>query len=177
MGSSEPCAACPWRRRVHRAVLVLALSASFACRSSAGLLAVDGTASHEVTVRVPNALRVARSLDTLSVEIDPSAGAETTVRADPGMVLGVESEVRVFGRGHPGDSGPGRHGYASGASFDVGQSIWSSRQDGIPQADEKYEAEMTLVLFETDVPPGHAWEPHAGRFKVLLTRTLRQAEE
>jgi len=158
---------------VPRGVLVLALS--FACRSNASSPAVDATAPHEVTVRVPGALRLARSLDTLSVEIDPSAGAETTVRADPGMVLGVESETRVFGRGHPG--GSGRHGYASGAAFDVGRSIWSSRDDGLPQVDEKYEAEMKLTLFETDVPPGHEWDPHAGQFKVLLTRTLRQAEE
>jgi len=164
-------------RLVPRGLSVLALSASLACHSSASSPAVDGTAPHEITVRVPNALRVARSLDSLSVEIDESAGTETTVRADPGMVLGVESEIRVFGRGRPGGSAPGRHGYASGATFDVGQSIWSSRQDGIPQADEKYEAEMTLILFETDVPPGHAWDPHAGQFKVLLTRTLRQAEE
>lgn len=128
-------------------------------------------------MRVPNALRVARALDSLSVEIDPTAGAETTVRADPGMVLGVESEIRVFGRGRPGGAGPGRHGYASGATFDVGRSIWSTREDGIPQVDEKYEAEMKLVLFETDVPPGHEWDPRAGQFKVLLTRTLRQAEE
>jgi hypothetical protein len=165
------------RRLVPRGVLVLALSVSFGCRSSVSSPVLDASAPREITVRVPNALRVARSLDSLSVDIDESAGAETTVRADPGMVLGVESEVRVFGRGHPGDSGPGRHGYASGASFDVGPSIWSTRQDGLPQADEKYEAEMKLILFETDVPPGHAWDPHAGQFKILLTRTLRQAEE
>ena len=59
----------------------------------------------------------------------------------------------------------------------MGRSIWSSRDDGLPQVDEKYEAEMKLTLFETDVPPGHEWDPHAGQFKVLLTRTLRQAEE
>jgi hypothetical protein len=36
---------------------------------------------------------------------------------------------------------------------------------------------MHLVLFETDVPPQHEWDPHAGHYKALWTRTLRQAEE
>jgi hypothetical protein len=36
---------------------------------------------------------------------------------------------------------------------------------------------MRLVLFETDVPSQHEWNPHSGRYKALWTRTLRQAEE
>jgi hypothetical protein len=45
----------------------------------------------------------------------------------------------------------------------------------------KYVAEVQLVLFETDVPAGrqtsNMWAPHAGKYEVLWTRTLRQAEE
>ncbi len=156
----------------------MACAASLAaCRETAGSPAGDATASGAIAVRVPGALRLARGLDTLSVEIDPAAGADTTVRADPGMVLGVESETRVFPRDGHGTAGAPRRGYTSGTSFDVGQSVWNTRQDGIPQAGTRYAAEMKLVLFETDVPAGHRWEPRAGHFRVLLTRTLRQAEE
>jgi hypothetical protein len=160
---------------------VLAVCALLACRSSAPESshpadASDHSEAPAVTVRVPGALRVARALDTLTVEIDPSAGAETTVRVDPAMSLGVESETRVYASGNAAVLGE-RQGYTSGATFDVGQSIWSTRTDGLPRPDKKYVAEMKLVLFETDVPPGHMWDPHAGHFKTLLTRTLRQAEE
>jgi hypothetical protein len=41
----------------------------------------------------------------------------------------------------------------------------------------KYVAEVQLVLFETDVPPGHMWNPRAGHYHALWSRTLRQAEE
>ena len=127
-------------------------------------------------MHVPGALRIARSLDSLTVEIDPASRADADVILDPEMVLGVESRVKVFAPGQAQNSGE-RHGFASGASFDVGASTWSLSQDGIPRADQRYVAEMTLVLFETDVRPGHDWDPHAGRFKALFTRTIRQAEE
>jgi hypothetical protein len=135
-------------------------------------------ASSDVTVhvRVPGALRVARALDTLTVEIDPAASVDSAIDTDPSMSLGVETETRVFAIGSPTVLGE-RHGYASGATFDVGQSIWNERTDGLPEPGKKYVAEMKLVLFETDVPPGHMWNPHAGRYKALLTRTIRQAEE
>jgi hypothetical protein len=155
--------------------VLFAFAACAACHAPAA--GADARASRGVVVRVPGALRLARGLDTLSVEVDPAAGAETTVHADPGMVLGVESETRVFARGRSSTAAPARHGYFSGTTFDVGTSIWSTSVDGLPQPGEKYVAEMKLVLFETDVAPGHAWDPHAGRFVALLTRTLRQAEE
>ncbi|MEO8878417.1 MAG: hypothetical protein ABI461_22695, partial [Polyangiaceae bacterium] len=70
-----------------------------------------------------------------------------------------------------------RHGMTSGPDIDVGTSTWSLMQDDIPELDRRYVVEMTLVLFETDVARGHHWDPHAGHFKPLLTRTIRQAEE
>jgi len=156
--------------RVATLAFLCVLSACQA-RGASPAPAPGDAALHDVTVRVPGALRVARALDTLSVEIDPAASADTTVHVDPGMVLGVESETRVFAAGdaHALDE---RHGYTSGASFDVGTEVWK-----LPQPGKRYVAEMTLTLFETDITPRHMWDPHAGRYKALLTRTLRQAEE
>jgi hypothetical protein len=128
------------------------------------------------SVRVPAALILSRGLDTLSVSIDPASLADTEVTADPGMLLGVESDTAVFpvGREPPA---AGRKSYASGASFSLSTATWSTHADGIPVSGTRYVAEMRLVLFETDVPPQHEWDPHSGRFKALWTRTLRQAEE
>jgi hypothetical protein len=127
-------------------------------------------------VRVPAGLRVARALDSLSVSIDPASLALTQVAPDDGMIIGVETDVAVFPEGQP-RPGSGRRSLTSGADFEIGASTWNANQDGIPLRGIKYVAEMQLVLFETDVPPAHRWDPHAGKYVVLWTRTLRQAEE
>ncbi|MEO7111862.1 MAG: hypothetical protein ABI183_15575 [Polyangiaceae bacterium] len=121
-------------------------------------------------------MRIARGLDTLSVEIDPASRADTEIAVDPGMVLGVESSTKVLVPGRA-QADHERHGFTSGPDIDVGTSTWRTMQDGIPQPDRRYIVEMTLVLFETDVAPDRHWDPHAGHFKALLTRTIRQAEE
>lgn len=136
----------------------------------------DASGPHQQAVRVPGALSLSRGLESLSVSIDPTSLAETHVTVDPGMVLGVESDTVVFPVGRPPPA-MGRKGYASGASFSLGTLTWSSRTDGLPVPGSRYVAEMRLVLFETDVPAQHEWDPHSGRYKALWTRTLRQAEE
>jgi len=136
----------------------------------------DASGPHEMSVRVPAALSLARGLDTLSVSVDPSSLASTTVTVDADMVVGIESETVVFPVGQPPPAS-GRRGFQSGADFTLGVDSWSASADGIPAPGTKYAAEMRVVLFETDVPPKHEWDPHAGRFKALWTRTLQQAEE
>lgn len=128
-------------------------------------------------MRVPAGLRLARALDSLSVSVDPAATATTTVVVEPGMHLGIESEERVAAQGQPMPAA-GRLGLASGTSLDGSVSTWNTSQDGLPVPGTRYVAEVRLVLFETDVPPGHMWSPRSGKhYKVLWTRTLRQAEE
>jgi hypothetical protein len=157
-------------------VLVVLLAVACARHPTPVPLAADASAEKTVAVRVPGALTIARALDSLSVSIDPASLTQTEVAADPGMVLGVETHVTVFPRGLRGSS-LGRHGLASGADFDLGADTWNRIQDGIPVPGTSYVAEMQLVLFETDVPAAHLWDPHAGRYEVLWTRTLTQAEE
>jgi hypothetical protein len=136
----------------------------------------DASGPRAQAVRVPAALSLSRGLDTLSVSIDPASLADTEVTVDPGMLLGVESDTMVFPVGQqPPEAG--RRGYTSGTDFSLGTSTWSTRTDGIPVPGKRYVAEMRLVLFETDVPSQHEWDPHSGRYKALWTRTLRQAEE
>jgi hypothetical protein len=136
----------------------------------------DASGSRVQSVRVPAALSLSRGLDTLSVSIDRASLAGTEVTVDPGMLLGVESDTVVFPVGQQPPP-VGRKGYASGTDFSLGTSTWSMRADGIPVPGTRYVAEMRLVLFETDVPTQHEWDPHSGRYKALWKRTLRQAEE
>jgi hypothetical protein len=161
-------------------MLVLGAAVAGCDRPARGTAAVaDAGGTLELSVRVPAALTLARALDTLTVGLDPASLATAQVAADPGMILGVESDVVVFPQGGERPAA-GRHGYTSGTSFDVGEDTWSSAHDGLPVPGVKYVAEMQLVLFETDVPASRArdgWDPHAGKYRPLWARTLRQAEE
>ena len=137
---------------------------------------VDASGPRVQSVRVPAALSLSRGLDTLSVSIDPASLADTEITVDPGMLLGVESDTVVFALGQQPPAS-GRRGYASGTDFSLGTSTWSTRADGIPASGTRYVAEMRVVLFETDVPAQHEWDPHSGKYKALWMRALRQAEE
>ena len=135
----------------------------------------------EIAVRVPAGLRLARSLEALTVSIDPAMLATTHVTAGAGMVVGVETDtvIRPLGGADPPSrfAAPRRHALGPGTDFEAGAATWTEVADGIPEAGTRYAAEMEIVLFETDVPPRPGWDPHAGRFRALWTRTLRQAEE
>jgi hypothetical protein len=167
----------PPDRSSPAALLVVALSfASCARRAPPVALREDASALVQLSVRVPGAIGVARALDTLSVAIDPASLALTQVTADAAMVRGVEAEVSVFA---PGRALPvaERRATSPREDFDVGAWTWSTVRDGVPVQGTRYVVEMRLVLFETDVAPERDWDPRAGRYDVLWTRTLRQAEE
>ncbi len=166
-------------KRLVRLTPVLLVWLGSACHRTAPSSEADASSARTVVVRVPSALRVARGLGTLSVEIDPASRADTDVRVDPGTSLGVEWSTEVLA---PGGAGPEAHGERRGLSsrpdFSVETSTWNVGQDDIPRPDRRYVVEMTWTMFETDVAPGEHWDPHAGQhFKVLLTRTIRQSEE
>jgi hypothetical protein len=134
-------------------------------------------------VRVPAGLRIARSLDTLTVTLDPATLATTTVVVDAGMIAGIEARtsVRPLGRDpapRTPAAAPVRHAIAAGTSFEGVVATWTTTPDGIPVPGTRYAVTMELALFETDVPPGGASSPPAesGR-RLLWSRTLEQAEE
>ncbi len=154
------------------------LVASLACSRPTATASPEAGASgsREVAVRVPAALMVARAIDALSVGVDPTSLAFTQVTADAGMVLGVERAAFVF----PAGQAPpayGRSAVEAGADFTVATDTWTLKQDGIPEPGTRYAAEVRFVLFQTDVPPTKGWDPHAGHYRALWSRTLRQAEE
>lgn len=165
---------------MRRTLGILMLGCVAGCNSRSTSVSASGgdaSAQRSVTVHVPGALRVARAIDSLSAEIDPASRADVTVSIDPRMTIGVETESRVFRAGDSNAIGSARHARASGGDFDVGAATWTSAVDSLPRIDEKYVVEMDVVLFETDVPPGPNWDPHAGHYETLLARSLRQAEE
>jgi hypothetical protein len=139
-------------------------------------LAGDRAGPHELWLRVPAALSIARAIDALSVSVDPASLAETSLQADRATIIGVETEFFVFPMGQMRPA-VGRRTLQSSADFAAVTATWNIREDGIPVPGTKYVAEMQVVLFETDAGPAGAWDPHSGYFRSLWTRTLRQAEE
>ena len=136
----------------------------------------EAIAPGPLAVRVPAALMISRALDALSVSVDPASLALTHVTTDAGMVVGVEREVFVFARGLARPA-TGRRSVVPSADFTVGTDTWTTKADGIPVPGTEYVVEVSFVLFEADTPPAHGWDPHAGNYKALWSRTLRQAEE
>jgi hypothetical protein len=92
------------------------------------------------------------------------------------MVVGVEREVFVFPKGLARPA-TGRRGVVPSADFTVSTDTWTTKENGIPVPGTQYVVEVSFVLFEADTPPTHGWDPHAGSYKALWSRTLRQAEE
>lgn len=157
-------------------MLAISVLLSAGCRRAAPPAGADASGPTQLSLRVPAALMVQRGIDTLSVAIDPSTLGLTQVTADAAMIEGVEATVHVFPQGQT-RAVLERRALGPGVDFEVGAMTWSARQEGVPQPGAKYVVEMELVVFETDVAPSRAWDPRAGRFKALWTRTLRQAEE
>jgi hypothetical protein len=157
-------------------VFVAAISSAGCSRQRLSTLTDAAGGTHPIAVRVPAALSIARAIDALSVAVDPAALALTQVTADAGMVIGVEREVFVFpaGRDRPA---LGRRGVTQNADFTTTTDTWNAKRDGIPVPGMQYAVEVQFALFETDIPYANGWNPHAGNYKVLWSRTLRQAEE
>ena len=147
---------------------ILALSLVAGCDSRKASSIADAATTASVTVHVPAALRVARALGSLSVEIDPASRADLEVNVDPGMKLGVETDSHVFRAGESTARASARTASASGGDLNVGVVSWTLAHDGVPEGDRKYVVEMHWVLFEVDSTSAR---------KTLLARTLRQAEE
>ena len=159
-------------------VVVVATALLAACHSPrpSASLGADASGPAQLSLRVPAALMVERGIDSLSTGIDPATLGLTQVTADAATVVGVETQTRVFPAGRPRE-GLERRAVGPGTDLAIGATTWSTTKDGIPQPDTKYVVEMRIILFETDVRVAVPWDPHAGNFKPLWTRTLSQAEE
>ena len=126
-------------------------------------------------LHVPTKLKIERTTDMLSVQIDRTSLEATNLMVGTNMVTGAHSKLYVYPKG---ESRPANGRYEWGTSFDLGKSLWHTRPEGIPLPGKKYVVELDFTVFETDVPPQHEWSPQGSRnYKVLWQRTLKQTVE
>jgi hypothetical protein len=132
-------------------------------------------------VHVPAKLKIERTTDMLSVEIDNQSLLEATnLMVGTNRVTGVKSELYVYpvGETRPAPANDGAYGgLASGLDFNLGTHILHTKPDGIPLPGIKYVVEVDLTAFETDIPRGHFGQPFSKNYKVLWRRTLKQIVE
>jgi hypothetical protein len=136
----------------------------------------DPAICHLVSVRVPTQLKIERTPDTLFVEIDTNSYESTNLTVGTNMLVGNEAELDVYPAGKPPALKSGDGSMGSGTGFSA-SGIWHTKPNGIPLPGKKYEVEMDLVVFETDIPPQHMWMPRGKNYKVLWRRTLKQIVE
>lgn len=134
----------------------------------------DPSIRTEREFRLPSGLEVKRTAEQMSLTLDGVIPVKVKVGKD--MVTGLKQEMRVYREGKIVLSG--YSSLQSGPATDPGLDLVLNRRiDKIPQAGEKYEVEIVLTLFETDIPAQHLWTPENGKYKVLWTKSLKQKAE
>jgi hypothetical protein len=137
---------------------------------------VDPSIRHPISVRVPTTLKIERTPDMLSVEIDTNSFESTNLMVGTNMVTGSDNYLYVYPFGAPRPL-QAKIESISGVDCLIGGVFHKTDLDGIPKAGKKYVVEADLIIFETDIPPQHMWEPYGKNYKVLWRRTLTQAAE
>lgn len=137
----------------------------------------DPSIRNPVSARVPTRLKVERTDDTLSVEIDTNSYVSTNLMVGTNLVTGSDSCLYVYPIG--GSRPSQAHVEIVGGTDCLLAGIWhKADRDGIPVVGKKYVVEADFTIFETDIPPQHMWMPWGSKnYRVLWRQTLRQTIE
>jgi hypothetical protein len=137
----------------------------------------DPSIRNPVSARVPTRLKVERTDDTLSVEIDTNSYVSTNLMVGTNMVTGSDSWLYVY---PIGGSRPSQAQVETVGGTDcLLAGIWhKTDRNGIPVVGKKYVVEADFIIFETDIPSQHMWMPWGSKnYQVLWRRTLKQIVE
>jgi hypothetical protein len=128
---------------------------------------------NEIRISVPTRLRIERTPGVVTVKVDGDSLKPVKLTIDQGMVVGYKSELRVYPAGKSRPALAQRSGVTGGTDFDSGDDILNAGDRNFPLPNKKYIVEIALTFFETDVHPGHMWQPwESKKYKALLRRTL-----
>ncbi len=136
---------------------------------------------HPLTVRIPTGLRVIGTDDALT--IGWASLQETNLTVGTNMVLGSTMERQILRNGVPEKSAESEYEFnewfgdgSTGTAVDFGSSdTVLHRKDGralLPAS--AYSVEYRCVVFETDIPPQHFWQPTGGKYRVLWEHNFKE---
>ena len=99
--------------------------------------------------------------------------AEITVGSK--MIVGVRTKEYIYLDGEPRPTEPYSMGYSGVENLTHGAGFLHRDAVPIPGKTYKYVLEEIIEVFETNMPAQHMWSPEGNKFKVLLTRTLKES--
>jgi hypothetical protein len=120
---------------------------------------------------VPADLRIKREADSLTVFSDGVVTTDVTVGKN--MITGVICDPKVFRHGELLSLGGSmlQSGFLENGEY---TELYRRAVNGIPRPGENYAVEVTITIFETDLPAQHFWQPRAGQlYQTLWSRTFR----
>jgi hypothetical protein len=133
-----------------------------------------------VSIKVATQLKVTGEGKSLVVDVDTHHALETVkIAVGANMITGLQTEFFVYPAGQARPEQMAGFTLEGATDFDqLGNDLGvglSQTADGKPTVKgTKYVVEIVMVIFETDNPPQHMWDPQGGKFyKVLWTRTLK----
>src|SRR5205807_576256 len=139
---------------------------------------------HPMTVRVPTGLRVIRTDDTLTIGWESLQ--ETNLTVGTNMVLGCTRETRILRNGVPKKSSESEYefnewfgGSSAGTVADFGSSdtVLHRKYGHALLPADAYSVEYRCVVFETDIPPQHFWQPIGGKYRVLWEHNFKETSK
>lgn len=113
------------------------------------------------TLRVPTKLIVRRTHERIEVSADMKSLQSIDLKVGDKMVTGFKYHGSIVSSGRTNEWGHGLGGPDIGTHYLP------------PHPNEKYVIEVSVTVFETDIPPQHMWSPESGKYKELWTRTLK----
>lgn len=135
----------------------------------------DPAVREEQEVLVPTALTAVRNGGVVEVGQDNETLKTIKLMVGSKMLVGMSTELYVYPEGGARPAQPQRMGLSGPPSkSSKSKSLLHPRPDGFLQPGKPYVIEQEVVIFETDIPAQHMWNPHGERYKVLWRATLRQ---
>ncbi|HEY3760735.1 MAG TPA: hypothetical protein VGN23_03210 [Verrucomicrobiae bacterium] len=134
----------------------------------------DPSVCHTLTMQIPRQL-IFRPNNAMSIGIgfDTNSMVTTNFMVGTNMIVGTETETEIYPADHPESKKPTGSGLESGTQFSTAN-IWINGPFKELTPGIKYMVETHFILFETDIPPQHMWEPQSPKYKVLWEQTLEQ---
>jgi hypothetical protein len=128
----------------------------------------DPSIRHPVTVSMPTKLKVVRDGDFIT--LTPTDFEDIKLTIGKNMVTGIAMTKRINIAGETKILGMGMR---SGLSWKPDEVTYSRELEHLPKAEFTFEYE--IVIFETDMPAQHFWNPQGGKaYKVLWTHTFKE---
>jgi len=136
----------------------------------------DPAIRHKETIQIPSRLVFTQSDGVLSVAVDPEGYKPVEISVGLKMIVGTRCKTIVYPATEPRSANPiGSTLHMGGADMSLlgGPISYMLTGEGGPLPGNRYNVELIIEVFETNLSGGHFWMPEGHKFKVLFTKTIK----